>query len=168
VSSGSPSSFPFPFLILIPNSDVENKPFRVPQTDEYLLECSDYQARFLVFIMRASSDPGQYPQALLTTEQIDAAKALDAALDEPGVQLMAPIHSLAYTLMSSCPPEVSENQFLSPHILYLISSNMRRDHVTETPEAISKCLSKLTWVIRATAVYEALLHRDDYADGLLG
>lgn len=153
-------------------TDLENKPFQVPQTEKYLFDCSDYEAHFLVFIMRTVNNlnPDGY-SPLLTLKQIDAAKALNVALDQPEgpeSQLFAPIHSLAYTLISACQPEVAGNQFLSPHILYLIYSNILPDSVFKTPEAISKCLSKLSWVTRGTAVCEALEREDDYPDGLLG
>jgi hypothetical protein len=118
--------------------------------------------------MRAVSDPDQYPPLCLTSEQINAGKALNAALDQPGVQLIEPIHSFSYALMSACPPKVAGNQFLSPHILYLIYSNTRADGTLEAPETISKCLSKISWVIRGTAVYEALEHGEEYPDDLLG
>jgi hypothetical protein len=117
--------------------------------------------------MRTISDE-RYPQLLLTSEQVVAAKALDAALDQPGIQLLGPIHRLLYALISAGRPEVAADQFLCPQILYLIYSNVRPDHVAEAPETISKCLSKLSWVIRGTAVYEALRRGDEYPDGLLG
>ena len=110
----------------------------------------------------------QCPQLLLTSEQLDAAEALDAALGQPGIQLLGSIHRLSYALMSAARPEVAADQFLCPQILYLIYSNVRSDHVVERPETISKCLAKFTWVIRGTAVYEALERGGDYSDGLLG
>lgn len=104
----------------------------------------------------------------LTPTQINAAKALDAALDQPNVQLFELIHSLSFALMSTSRSEVAGNQFLCPQIVHLIFSNLHPDGVFETPEAIGKCIAKFSWVIRATAVYEASKHKDEYAEGMLG
>lgn len=131
---------------------------------------------FFIFILRAVGDDDDAYHPFLTPTQIDAAKALDSALNQPDIQLLNPIHSLAYALMSNCLPEVEKNQFKCPQITFLIFSNVRPDSTFETPETISKCLSKLSWGIRATAVYEALAQQDEYeypdgsvrSDGMLG
>ena len=73
--------------------------------------------------MRTINNPNQH-LLCFTSKQIDAAKALNAALDQPEIQLIEPIHSLAYALILACPPEVEENQFLSPDILYLVYSGI--------------------------------------------
>lgn len=112
----------------------------------------------------------EYPQLLLTPEQTSAAKALNVALDKPdiqAIQLLGPIHTLAFALISTCRSEAAENQFLSPHILYLIYSNIRSDHVFETPEIISKCLAEFIWVTRSTAIYEALEHAKNSSNSML-
>jgi hypothetical protein len=71
-------------------------------------------SHFIILILRTICDPNPYYPLFLTTEQIDAAKSLDAALDQPSVQLFDPIHSLAYALMSTSRSEVAENQFHIP------------------------------------------------------
>jgi hypothetical protein len=125
-------------------------------------------AHFIIFTLRTVSDPSPCYPLFLTSAQLDAAKALDSALDHPNVQLLGPIHSLAYALISTSPPEAAKDQFRSPNIVYLIFSNIRDDSVFETPETISKSLSKICWDIRATAVYQASICIDEYPDGMLG
>jgi hypothetical protein len=125
-------------------------------------------SRFFTFILHSINDHNSYYPLLLTSTQINAAKVLDGALDLPGAQLSTPIHSLAYVLMSASRPEVAENQLQCPQILFLIFSTLRPDSTLETAEVMSKCLAKLSWGICATAVYEALRHRDEYPEGLLG
>jgi hypothetical protein len=125
-------------------------------------------SHFIILVLRTVSNPDPYYPLFLTPEQIDAAKALDAALDDPSVQLIGPIHALAYALISNSRPEVAENQFRCPQIVFLIFSNLHSDSVFETPETISRCLPKFSWVIRATGVYEAWKERENYPDGMLG
>jgi hypothetical protein len=113
-------------------------------------------------------DDNPYHPLFLTPEQIDAAKALDSVLSQPGTQLFGYIHSLAYALMSGYRSDVSGNQFECPNVVFLVFVNLRSDSTFETPETISKRLAMFSWAIRATAVQEALVHRNEFRDGMLG
>jgi hypothetical protein len=149
-------------------SDLSNQPHHLQQTEKYHFECCDYMAHFIIFVLRTFRNPSPYHPLYLTSEQINAAQDLDDALDNPHIQLTGRIHSLCYALMSTSRPEIADDQFLCPHVVFLVFSNLRADGVFETTETISKYLSKLTWDIRSTAVQEAFEHREDYPEGLLG
>lgn len=90
-------------------------------------------------------------------------EALDNSLD-----LHNPIHSLSFTLMSRCLPEVAENTFKCPHIVFLVLANIRQDSSLNTAEIMSKSISKFIWGMRATAVHQALMHRNIHRTTLLG
>jgi hypothetical protein len=125
-------------------------------------------SRFFIFIIQTINSANAYYPLALTSMQISAAKALDESLNQPSIQLQEPIHSLAYSLMSSSCSEVAENQLQCPQLVFLVFINVRSNSGLNTAEAISKCLSKFLWGIRATAVYESLMHRNEYQDGMIG
>lgn len=111
-----------------------------------------------------------YHPLSLTSIQITAANALDDALDsdQSSDDLLDLVHSLAFALMSSCQPKVADDQLQCPQVIFLVLANVRLDGSLNTPEMMAKCLSKFSWGMRATAVYDAQKCKGKYTDGMFG
>jgi hypothetical protein len=103
-----------------------------------------------------------------TEEQLEAAKALEKALDSPEIQLTRFVHDFSFSMMSNCPKDVSEDQYLCAQLMYLVLVDLHADHTFDPPEVISKWISKMQWVMRSTAVHQATRAVANHEDGLLG
>ena len=135
--------------------DLENKPFGLPQTKEYLFRCANHWGCYICALLCSFNRPS--PLLSLSPQQHECCRSLRLVLLEHG-NLCEAIQSLLFALLSAHTPDVQRNNTLCPLMQFIVFWHLREDGTFYPPSSISPNLASITFCLRSIAILEASHH----------
>jgi hypothetical protein len=148
-----------------PQGDLKAAPFKRPQLDNTISYDSNLLVNFVCFLVRHKLAP--VPNYSIELHDVPSSRLseLDQLLkdERPDVLVMTALHNLVFALLTHPGPAFLRQQWKEPLLQFLIAHHLNDDFGTFVrPSGVPPNFSKIQWCLRATAVKEIQLKKDQF------